>query len=56
MQPRIFQGDGTYFGKGGSVFLVGKDSLKINYGKALRGKVIYFVRDEKIETKPVAKK
>ena len=56
MQPRIYQGGGSYFGKGGSLRLVGKDSLKINYGKSLRGEVLFFIRDEKIETKPVAKK
>ncbi len=51
MKPRIYRGGGSYFGKGGSVAFKGKDSLKINYGKALHNTVNYFVRDEEI--KPV---
>jgi len=45
MKPRIYRGGGSYFGKGGSVMFKGKDSLKINYGKALHNEVSYFLRD-----------
>jgi hypothetical protein len=47
MSARIFQGGGSYFGKGGSITLIGKDSVKVNYGKALRNEIVYFIRDKK---------
>ena len=51
MSCRIFQGGGSYFGKGGSLTLIGKDSLKVNYGKALRNEKIIFIRMEDKEKK-----
>lgn len=50
MKPRIYRGYGSYFGKGGSISFQGKDSLKINYGKALRYEKRFFIRDEKYNT------
>ena len=44
MSCRIFRGGGSYFGKGGSLTLIGKDSLRVNYGKALRNEKIIFIR------------
>jgi hypothetical protein len=50
MKPRIFRGHRSYFGKGGSISFQGKDSLKVNYGKALRYEKLFFIRDEKYNT------
>lgn len=50
MSPRVFQGYyGSYFGKGGSVVFKGKDSVKINYGRALRNEIRYFIRGDKVK-------
>lgn len=57
MQPRIFQ-NGYYrtkqwFGKNGSMRLQSKDTLIVNYGGSIRsGNRVWFVRKEKLETKP----
>jgi hypothetical protein len=49
MKPRIYRGGGSYFGKGASVAFKGKDSLKVNYGKALHNTVNYFVRGDELK-------
>ena len=52
VQPRIFKsyGNRQYFSKHGSMRIIGKDTLKINYGKSLRSKSInFFIRGDKIE-------
>ena len=59
VQPRIFQNgryrNKQYFGKGGSMRLVSKDTLIVNYGGAISsGNRVWFVRGDKIEAEPDA--
>ena len=52
VQPRIFKsyGNRQYFSTHGSMRIIGKDTLKINYGKSLRSKSInFFIRGDKKE-------
>lgn len=54
IQPRIFQSgyyrNKQYFSKHGSMQIISKDTLNINYGKSLRSKdKVFFVRGDKIE-------